>query len=602
MPSVDSLLRRKDASAQETIARARSALARIGVWLYETSWCALGSSAFSVRVCDAAWPDDAAVGANGKGATRELALASAYGEYLERLQNLFLEPFNTNYGLMPPLLELPDARALSVGELFRHHPDALAHLLPPDQVRLCADIELVCLPFCDVTNGQIVLLPRKLLNWSCSSSGMASGNTPQEALIGAIGEVLERYASRRSWHERLVLPDIALADLRDTHAAAQIDAITGWGVRVLIRDASLGLGLPVVAVAIVDARTARFQVKFGAAPTLALAVERCITELMQGRPSAEHIPMHPVQWESDPRLDGKARQQAYHGWRRDGSGPFPASILAARGTSRHRDHFEQSSEGNGTTLARLRSRVEALGYRLLVRDASFLGFPSFRVYIPGLSEVHGAADAERLDLLSRTWERTARTLLSLGSAREEELHQLLDDLERYRRDPRFSSVAILENIVSVVLGPDSPFRALYDLDYLMTLLSLRLGDHARAARHLAAFARQFLDSPGAAMPPYLGCASQWLDGMAAGMPVQECDAWVANCHGDELLERVKADLGNPSTIFDTSRLPACGDCGTCPARLDCRYPIWRATAERLHHELRGQPIDQRGVCKLFAAV
>ena len=62
MTATDSITRRKDSPALDTIARARTALARIGVWLYEASWCNPVRGAFSARVCDAAWPDDAAVG------------------------------------------------------------------------------------------------------------------------------------------------------------------------------------------------------------------------------------------------------------------------------------------------------------------------------------------------------------------------------------------------------------------------------------------------------------------------------------------------------------------------------------------------------------
>ena len=255
---------------------------------------------------------------------------------------------------------------------------------------------------------------------------------------------------------------------------------------------------------------------FGAGPTLPLAVERCITELMQGRPSPDHIPMYPVQWESDPAMDAAGLQRAYHGWRRDGSGPFPTSILTSRGEPRHREHFEGTFEEGASHQRTRRQRVEAMGYRLLVRDASFLGFPSYRVYIPGLSEIHGAADAERLELLSRGWDRTGRTLLRLGTASEDELRILLDDLERYRRDLRFSSVAILENIVSVVVGPGSAFRTLYDIDYLMTLLSLRLGEPLRAASHLTTYVQQFQRGGDGMVAPYLGCATQWLDGVAAG--------------------------------------------------------------------------------------
>ncbi len=589
----DSATHRKDSSPSATIARARGALERIGVWLYESSWCEPGPSAYSARVSDAAWPVDAAVGANGKGTTRELTLASAYAEYLERLQNLFLEPFNTNYGTMPALLELPDAVRLTVRELFEAHPATMANLLPPDALERFPGIELVCLPFYDATSDRIEVLPRKLLNWSCLSSGMAAGNTPEEALVAGICEVLERYASRRVYHERLVLPEIPTAALDGTHASDQIRSLAEQGLRVLVRDASLGLAFPVVAVAIVDPDTAQFQVKFGAAPTLALAVVRCTTELLQGRHSIAEVPMFPAGWDSDPSMDPAEFQRAFHAWRRDGSGPFPSSILSSRGRPRHDEHFERVFEGNRATLGSLRRLIEASGHRLLVRDTSFLGFPTFRVYVPGLSEVHGAASAERLELLTTAWERTTRTLLHLGSAGNDDLRVLLHDLERYRKDPRFSSVAILENISGVVLSPRSPFRRLFSLDYLLTLLSLRLGDHGRAARHLGSFLREARRGGEPSMDfDYLRCASQWLDGQVAGIPEDELRALVTTCYGEALLAEVEADLRNPSAVFDPGSLPACGDCSACPVQRDCRYEVWRNTAERIRVELDANPIDQ----------
>lgn len=592
----------KDRHPADTIAHARHALRRVGVWLYEASWCANGDWAYSTRVCDAAWPDDAAVGANGKGRTREMALASAYGEYLERLQNLFLEPFNTNYGLMPPLLELPDAVRCTVHELWRRSPVTLAHLLPEGAVARHPDLELTCLPFYDVTDDREVLLPRKLLNWSCSSNGMGAGNTPAEALVAGLCEVLERHASRRTYQERIVLPDIPLLDLDGTHAATQLRGLAAAGLRVLLRDASLGLGLPVVALVVVEPETTRFQVKFGAAPTLALAVERCATELLQGRPSTSDVPTFPAGWDADPAVGPEQFRRAYHGWRRDGSGPFPSSILTARGTSRHREHFAAPGTGNPTNLHALRRLVESLGHHVLVRDVSFLGFPAYRVYVPGLAEVHGRADVEQLELLTTAWDRTARTLLRLHTADPSELRILLRDVERYRSDPRFASIAILENISGVVLAPSSPFRRLFQTDYLLTLVSLRLGDHERAARHLGGYLRDLQRSSGGPLTAnYLGCAWQWLNGLVAGMDQTELRTLVANSHGATLAAEVESDLGDPAAVFDAESLAACGDCTACPLRPDCRYEIWKRTATRIRDALAACPIDQSQLRGVFAA-
>jgi hypothetical protein len=91
---------------------------------------------------------------------------------------------------------------------------------------------------------------------------------------------------------------------------------------------------------------------------------------------------------------------------------------------------------------------------------------------------------------------------------------------------------------------------------------------------------------------YLRCASQWLDGKVAGTPEDELRALVATCYGEALLAEVEADLRNPSGVFDPGSLPACGDCSACPVQRDCRYEIWRDTAQRIRVELDANPIDQ----------
>lgn len=66
----------KDRNPVDTVQNIREILTGMGISLYESSWNSYGHQCFSVRLVDAAFP---AAATNGKGITRELALASAYG-------------------------------------------------------------------------------------------------------------------------------------------------------------------------------------------------------------------------------------------------------------------------------------------------------------------------------------------------------------------------------------------------------------------------------------------------------------------------------------------------------------------------------------------
>lgn len=73
----------KDTKPIQTIETVRSQLASLGIMAQE-SWKNVGEDVFSVHLAIF----DSTLTANGKGSTKELALASAYGELAERLSFL----------------------------------------------------------------------------------------------------------------------------------------------------------------------------------------------------------------------------------------------------------------------------------------------------------------------------------------------------------------------------------------------------------------------------------------------------------------------------------------------------------------------------------
>jgi hypothetical protein len=102
---VNSQNKYKDAAPFDTVKGARESLYHLGIETHEIIWRDVSSEYFSVRVEVNEFPG---VGNNGKGTTRSFALASAYGELMERLQNKKL--FNKTYGLKYNEQTFPDEK------------------------------------------------------------------------------------------------------------------------------------------------------------------------------------------------------------------------------------------------------------------------------------------------------------------------------------------------------------------------------------------------------------------------------------------------------------------------------------------------------------
>src|SRR5690349_12678031 len=108
----------KDELPLNTINRIRNILNGLGILTVEKSWAHSADGFYSVTVLIAG----TTFSTNGKGTTYEYALASAYGELMERLQNQ--APFRLNTDVSQEAIEYPgffyapDEKQMSVDELL----------------------------------------------------------------------------------------------------------------------------------------------------------------------------------------------------------------------------------------------------------------------------------------------------------------------------------------------------------------------------------------------------------------------------------------------------------------------------------------------------
>ncbi|MCJ8147366.1 OsmC domain/YcaO domain-containing protein [Acinetobacter sp. A3.8] len=301
MPSLTSdsqtFIEGKDLPLEQTIANMSSILANLGMKIEIASWRNIVPNVWSLHIRDAQSP---MCFTNGKGATKESALASALGEFIERLNCNFF--YNDQFWGE----EIANAE-------FVHYPDekwfqpSKDDALPPEILdEYCLEIydpdnELrgshlfdtnsgnmargICsLPFVRKSDGETVYFPSNLIENLYLSNGMSAGNTLAEAQVQCLSEIFERAVKREIIENEITLPDVP-QDVLDKYPSivAGIKGLEEQGFPVLVKDASLGGQFPVMCVTLMNPRTGGVFASFGAHPKLEVALERSLTELLQGR-------------------------------------------------------------------------------------------------------------------------------------------------------------------------------------------------------------------------------------------------------------------------------------------------------------------------------
>ena len=143
----------------------------------------------------------------------------------------------------------------------------------------------VCsIPFINDRNGEVVYFPVNLLDNLYGSNGMSAGNTEFEAKVQGLSEIIERYVKRQIISRGLSLPTIPEEVLQKYPKSYEtFSELQGGGIKAICYDASLGGQFPVVCVVLINQRNGTTVASFGSHPIFEVALDRTLTELMQGR-------------------------------------------------------------------------------------------------------------------------------------------------------------------------------------------------------------------------------------------------------------------------------------------------------------------------------
>ena len=287
----------KDLPLEQTIANMTKILADLGIKIEIASWRNIVPNVWSLHIRDASSP---MCFTNGKGSTKDSALCSALGEYIERITcnyfynshflgediatSSFVHYPNEKWFKPGPKDALPKG-LLDKATLKIYDPDKelkSSHLIDTNSGQ--SDRGICALPFVRQSDQETVYFPVSLIGNLFVSNGMSAGNTVHEAQVQCLSEIFERAVKKQIIEEELALPDVPKSILDQFPSiTAGIKELEAKGFPVLVKDASLGGKFPVMCVTLMNPRTGGVFASFGAHPKFEIALERSLTELLQGR-------------------------------------------------------------------------------------------------------------------------------------------------------------------------------------------------------------------------------------------------------------------------------------------------------------------------------
>ncbi len=445
----------KDLPLEQTIANMAGVLASLGIKIEIASWRNIIPNVWSLHIRDAHSP---MCFTNGKGATKESALASALGEYIERLNNnhFYAGAYWGEDLANAEFVHYPNEKWFKPGKkdalpkeildpycLSIYNPDGElkgSHLIDTNSGNVARGI--CSLPFVRHSDQQVVYFPSNLVENLFVSNGMSAGNTLAEAQVQCLSEIFERAVKKEILEGEICLPDVPPEVLaKYPSIMAGIQGLEAQGFPVLVKDASLGGTYPVMCVTLMNPRTGGVFASFGAHPSLKVALERSLTELLQGR-SFEGLNDLPP-----PTFESNAVTEPYNFVEHfiDSSGIVSWRFFSATPDC---EFVEWNFAGQGATAnadeaASLFGILQSMGKEVYTTVHDQLDAIACRILVPGYSEIYPVEDL--------IWDNTNKALLfredilNVHRLNNKQLAALLDRLENNELD-EYADIATLIGI------------------------------------------------------------------------------------------------------------------------------------------------------------
>ena len=474
--SEKTFIKGKDSDLETSIDTMFTKLGALGIEIEEASWLNPVPNVYSVHIRD---KECGLMFTNGKGASRKACLASALGEYFERLScNYFFADFylGTEFA-NAEFVHYPDERwfnsengempeGLLDASLWKYY-DPESELQPHqifDTNSGTGERGICAVPYHRVRDAEDVWFPVNFIGNIYVSNGMSAGNNANEARVQGLSEVFERYVKNRIIAEGICLPEVPQEAIdRFPKIAEAIKELEQHGYHLRVADASLGGRFPVMSVTLINPRNGSVFASFGAHPCFEVALERTVTELLQGRGLDQLDGFQQASFDLDEVADHHNLETHF----------IDSSGLIAYDFFKNKPDYEFSDwEHDASThdeFDYLCNIIHDMGFDIYIADYEHLNVYSCRIIVPGMSDIYPVDDL--------VWQNNnegalfREEILSLKNLSTEQWKDVFNRLE----EAGYNDLQRVAEFIGIAPDPGTPWASLR-MGELKAMLCLALED------------------------------------------------------------------------------------------------------------------------------
>lgn len=382
--------KKKDCLPTETINKIKSILNDVGIDNLEEIFLTRIKENGCSKSLRLYMKEDYFCGTNGKGTTIEYARASAYAEFMERIQYPYIIKHTP-----------PDSKKISKKQFLKNQIYKYflkdADINNQKYINKTIDIAsnynkykigkcIETIPYYHVNKNRIVYLPPRLRWYTSISTGTSAGNTDYEALVEGFCEVFERYVHTQAILEEISFPDIPEEEYMKYESINKIITyIKSLGFEITVKDASLNGKFPVICTIISKNNGKSYFASFGSHPYLPVAIERCLTESFQGFDLSNINIVNFVfktKGEKDNNIDSAKYDNSLHHKFTELNKAF--FIKTPDYVYEPKNWTDVSNLSNEDFVKSIIRKLLNKNLDIFIRNVNFLDFPAFQIYIPKL--------------------------------------------------------------------------------------------------------------------------------------------------------------------------------------------------------------------------
>jgi ribosomal protein S12 methylthiotransferase accessory factor len=368
---------------QELFTKIGIKIKKIGEYKFSNSWYS----------CRYEFEDLPGKGTNGKGLTDCLSEVSGMAEMMERIQSGVLIDKSFSFMNNKKIL-FPDEKYKKFDSSNQFNKYIFISKKNNYNYLIKNNINYRYAPFINIIKERIEYLPIELIELSCGSNGLCAGNSFHEAITQGICEVFERKVLNEIYNMRnnfYVYDEKCLYNYDSFNLIKKLKSI-GFECRVI--DCSFNGTIPVVGLLIINNTKNKYKFALGSDPNFNIALQRCVTEIFQGIEYKKiKESLIDVNYNLFDKYNIMIDYKKYNNYAFKeyfkcityGGGNIPYYMFSL--PQKNKISGFMAYNNNYDTFNYLITIIKNLNLDIFIRNYSYLGFNTYRVYIPSYSEV-----------------------------------------------------------------------------------------------------------------------------------------------------------------------------------------------------------------------